>query len=128
MRYLVSVGAGFIGANYVSRLITRGDRVVLFDNLSRPGIRANVDWLCARYGAQSFERVVGDVIDTEQLSKAAAGAEVIVHLAGQTAVTTSLTDPRGDFESNALGTLNVLEVARRQTRMPIVLYASTNKV
>jgi CDP-paratose 2-epimerase len=128
MHYLVTGGAGFIGANYVSRLVSRGDRVVLFDNLSRPGIRANVDWLRARHGAQSFELVVGDVIDGEQVSKAAAGVDVIVHLAGQTAVTTSVADPRGDFESNVLGTLNVLEAARRPARRPIVLYASTNKV
>jgi len=128
MRYLVTGGAGFIGTNYVSRLLTRGDGVVLFDNLSRPGIRANVDWLRARHGAQSFELIVGDVIDMEQTTKAAAGVDVIVHLAGQTAVTTSVADPRADFHSNALGTLNVLEAARRQARKPIVLYASTNKV
>jgi CDP-paratose 2-epimerase len=53
---------------------------------------------------------------------------VIVHLAGQVAVTTSVTDPRDDFESNALGTFNVLEAARLSGRDPIFIYSSTNKV
>src|SRR5262249_12122857 len=116
MRYLVTGGAGFIGCNYVERLLGRGDDVVVFDNLSRQGIRANVDWLCARHGTESFRLVVGDVLEAAKLAVAAEDADVIVHLAGQTAVTTSVADPRGDFEANALGTLNVLEAARGRSR------------
>ena len=51
-----------------------------------------------------------------------------MHLAGQTAVTRSIVDPRRDFLDNALGTFNVLEAARLNGRDPIVLYSSTNKV
>ncbi len=128
MRYLVTGGAGFIGCNYVGRLLARGDSVTLYDNLSRPGIRANVAWLRGQYGESSFRLVVGDVKDFATLADPAADADVIVHLAGQTAVTLAVQDPRGDFESNAVGTLNVLEAARARRRPPIVLYASTNKV
>jgi CDP-paratose 2-epimerase len=128
MRYLVTGGAGFIGCNYVCRLLARGDPVTLYDNLSRPGIRANVAWLRAQYGESSFRLVVGDVKDLAALTDAVADVEVVVHLAGQTAVTLAVEDPRGDFESNAVGTLNVLEAARTRRRPPIVLYASTNKV
>jgi len=128
MRYLVTGGAGFIGCNYVERLLGRGDDVVVYDNLSRQGIRANVDWLRARHGPESFRLVVGDVLEAAKLAVAAEDADVIVHLAGQTAVTASVANPRGDFESNAFGTLNVLEAARGRLRTPIVLYASTNKV
>jgi CDP-paratose 2-epimerase len=128
MRYLVTGGAGFIGCNYVNRLLARGDDVTLYDNLSRPGIRANVAWLQDQHGKSSFRLVVGDVRDSAALVDAVADADVIVHLAGQTAVTLAVKDPRGDFESNAVGTLNVLEAARKRRRPPIVLYASTNKV
>jgi len=127
VRYLLTGGAGFIGCNYVDRLLARGEDVVVFDNLSRPGIRANVEWLRARHG-ERLRLVVGDVANAEQVAAAATEVDVIVHLAGQTAVTTSVSDPRADFNSNALGTLNVLEAARRRAPRPIVLYASTNKV
>jgi CDP-paratose 2-epimerase len=128
MRYLVTGGAGFIGCNYVNRLLARGDGVSLYDNLSRPGIRANVAWLQEQHGKSAFRVVVGDVTDSAALAAAADDADVIVHLAGQTAVTLAVENPRGDFESNAVGTLNVLEAARKSRRPPVVLYASTNKV
>jgi CDP-paratose 2-epimerase len=72
--------------------------------------------------------VVGDVRDRDSLEKSMEGADVVVHLAGQTAVTTSVVDPRSDFETNAIGTFNVLEAARSRTAPPILLYSSTNKV
>jgi CDP-paratose 2-epimerase len=62
------------------------------------------------------------------LAEVASDADVIVHLAGQVAVTTSVTNPREDFEANALGTFNALEAARASGRDPIFIYASTNKV
>jgi len=60
--------------------------------------------------------------------KAASAADVIIHLAAQVAVTTSVTNPREDFEINAQGTFNALEAARASSRKPIFLFASTNKV
>src|SRR5207248_11424874 len=58
-----------------------------------------------------------------------ADADAVLHLAGQVAVTTSVADPRADFEANALGTFNVLEAVRdRAGGRPAVLYSSTNKV
>jgi CDP-paratose 2-epimerase len=72
--------------------------------------------------------VHGDVRDIEAVRTAAEGRDVIYHLAGQVAVTSSVADPRADFEINALGTLNVLEVARLSGRRPIVVFTSTNKV
>ena len=126
--YLVTGGAGFIGANYVNRLLDRGEHVTLYDNLSRAGGPLNIEWLQNSHGEDSFELIVGDVRDAEKLSQVAKDVNVIVHLAGQVAVTTSVEDPRSDFEENALGTFNVLEAARLSGRKPIVLYASTNKV
>lgn len=126
--YLVTGGAGFIGSNYVHRLLKRGETVTIFDNLSRAGAPRNLEWLKKEFGANAFEVVVGDVRDADRIAEAARGADVIVHLAGQVAVTTSVTNPRNDFEVNALGTFNVLEAARSSGRNPIFLYASTNKV
>lgn len=127
-KYLITGGAGFIGSNYVHRLLSRGEEVTIYDNLSRPGAEKNLAWLEETFGKGSFRLVVGDVVDAVRLTEAAKGADVIVHLAGQVAVTTSVTHPRQDFEANALGTFNALEAARASERNPIFLYASTNKV
>jgi len=126
--YFVTGGAGFIGSNFVSRLLERGEKVTIYDNLSRAGAPRNLKWLQDKFGAQAFELVVGDVRDAGQLVVSARSADVIVHLAGQVAVTTSVVKPREDFEINALGTFNVLEAARLNERNPIFLYSSTNKV
>jgi CDP-paratose 2-epimerase len=126
--YFVTGGAGFIGSNYVQRLLERGEKVTIYDNLSRAGAPRNLKWLTETFGAGAFKLVAGDVRDAALLTAAAREADVIVHLAGQVAVTTSVVKPREDFEINALGTFNILEAARLNERKPIVLYASTNKV
>lgn len=126
--YLITGGAGFIGSNYVARLLKRGEGVIIYDNLSRAGAVRNLDWLRKTYGENSFRLVQADVRDFQTLQQSAQEADVIVHLAGQVAVTTSVVNPRNDFEINALGTFNVLEAARLSGRDPIVIYASTNKV
>jgi CDP-paratose 2-epimerase len=125
---LVTGGAGFIGSNYVARCLARREKVVIFDNLSRSGASLNLEWLSERYGREAFELVRGDVRDAEAIKEAARGADRILHLAAQVAVTTSVTDPRSDFEINAAGTFNTLEAARCSGRNPVFIYASTNKV
>jgi len=127
-QYLVTGGGGFIGSNYVHRLLKRGEKVTIYDNFSRSGAPRNLEWLKKEFGEKAFEVVVGDVREADRITEAARSADVIVHLAGQVAVTTSVVNPRDDFESNALGTFNVLEAARLSGRKPIVIYASTNKV
>ena len=126
--YLITGGAGFIGSNYVHRLVERGEKVTIYDNLSRAGAKVNLAWLEKTFGKNGFELVVGDVTDASLLASTARNADVIIHLAGQVAVTTSVTDPRHDFESNALGTFNALEAARLSGHKPLFIYASTNKV
>jgi CDP-paratose 2-epimerase len=126
--YFITGGAGFIGSNYVHRLLERGEMVTIYDNLSRLGAKRNLEWLQETFGESAFRLVVGDVRDAALLTSSAREAEVIVHLAAQVAVTTSVTNPREDFEINALGTFNAVEAARLSERRPAVLYASTNKV
>lgn len=126
--YLLTGGAGFIGSNYADVLLARRERVVILDNLSRRGAERNLAWLRQAHGADSFELVTADVRDAAALPEPVSRATVIVHLAGQVAVTSSVLDPRNDFEINALGTFNVLEAARQGGHKPFVIYSSTNKV
>jgi len=126
--FLITGGAGFIGANYVHRLLKRGEKVTIYDNLSRRGAPLNLEWLQETYGEKSFQMVIGDVRDEALVTATAHDADIIVHLASQVAVTTSVLHPREDFEVNAIGTFNVLEAARSSGRNPVILYASTNKV
>ncbi len=127
-RYFISGGAGFIGSNYVYRLIRRGENVTVYDNLSRAGAPRNIAWLEETFGKGAFKLIAGDVRNADLLRESAQYADVIVHLAGQVAVTTSVTNPREDFEANALGTFNALEAARLSDKNPIFIYSSTNKV
>jgi len=123
---LVTGGAGFVGCNLVDSLLCDGHRVKVFDALSRPGSEFNLEWLRTRHPTVKFVR--GDVRDGEAVREAAHDVDVIYHFAAQVAVTSSVVDPRTDFDVNALGTLNVLEAARLSQRRPIVLFTSTNKV
>ncbi len=126
----ITGGAGFIGCNLAAHHLRKGDRVVIFDNLSRPRTLHNLDWLRERFGESQLCFIQADVRDFDVLREAvhATKPDLIVHLASQVAVTTSIKNPREDFEINALGTLNVLEAARNQPNPPAVFYASTNKV
>jgi CDP-paratose 2-epimerase len=126
-KILVTGGCGFIGCNWVDRLLARGERVVAFDNLSRRGSEKNAEWLRGKYGAR-FELIRADIRDARAITDAAREVDAIYHFAAQVAVTTSVTNPREDFEINALGTFNVLEAARASSRNPLILFASTNKV
>jgi CDP-paratose 2-epimerase len=127
LKALITGGAGFIGSNLAHRLVGQGHDVVVYDNLSRQGAGKNIAWLRTEHG-ERWTFLQADVRDSETLRRAAADAGIIYHMASQVAVTTSVQDPRHDFEVNALGTLNVLEAARLSARKPVVLYASTNKV
>jgi CDP-paratose 2-epimerase len=124
---LITGGAGFIGANLANRLLEAGESVRIFDNLSRPSVNLNLEWLRERY-RNKLEVRLGDVCDRTAIGDAVRGASSVFHLAAQVAVTTSLTDPMHDFEVNARGTLNVLEAVRAAPRPPYLLLTSTNKV
>ncbi len=123
----VTGGAGFIGSNLADSLLNGGERVLVLDNLSRPGTEKNLRWLVSRH-PKRLQVEIGDVRDAEVVRRVVKRAHTIYHLAAQVAVTSSLTDPQYDVAVNVLGTLNVLEAARAQADPPVVLYTSTNKV
>ncbi|MEZ5381178.1 MAG: SDR family NAD(P)-dependent oxidoreductase [Microthrixaceae bacterium] len=124
---LITGGAGFIGSRFARRFVEDGADVTILDNLSRPGSEWNAAELRRELGGE-VRQVTADVRDGDAVGAAAANADVVIHLAGQTAVTRSVNDPGSDFLDNCLGTFNVLEAARGSGRDPIVAYASTNKV
>ena len=132
-RVLVTGGAGFIGSHVAETFAREGHPVVVLDNLSRAKLLKKDD-RNARFNWEHLEKQEGirmleaDVRDAAAVTEAAAGAEIIVHTAAQTAVTTSVTDPRQDFENNVVGAFNVLEAARAQSPHPAVIFCSTNKV
>jgi CDP-paratose 2-epimerase len=124
---LITGGAGFIGANLAHRLLSDGQPVLVFDNLSRAGVADNLTWLRERHGSH-IEVQVADVRDALLLRRAVRRACRVFHLAAQVAVNTSLTDPIQDFEVNAHGTLNLLEAIRTVPEPPPLLYTSTSKI
>ncbi len=130
MNVFITGGAGFIGCNAAAHHLSKGATVTVFDNLSRPRTQFNVDWLKTHANAANLRVVVGDIRNAAETAAAMAAArpDMVLHLAAQTAVTTSVKDPRTDFEINALGTFNVLEAARALSNPPVLIYASTNKV
>jgi CDP-paratose 2-epimerase len=127
MKILITGGAGFIGCNLADYFLKKGYEVIVFDNLSRSGTEKNLKWLKDNH-KKGLSFIKGDVRNFKSLIKACKDVDAIFHTAAQVAVTTSLKNPREDFEINALGTFNVLEAARRSNGNPIVIYTSTNKV
>jgi CDP-paratose 2-epimerase len=124
---LITGGAGFLGTNLAHRLLRVGQPVLLYDNLSRPGVERNLRWLLEMHG-ERLRVEVADIRDSHKLQNAVRGAESVFHLAAQVAVTTSLLSPGDDFEINARGTLNLLEALRALDAPPPLIFTSTNKV
>ena len=132
-KVLVTGGAGFIGSHVAEAFAKDGHPVTVLDNLSRAKLLKKDD-RNARYSWDFLGKLPnvtlreGDVRDTATVREAAEGARVIVHTAAQTAVTTSVTDPRQDFENNVIGAFNVVDAARLSSQKPAVIFCSTNKV
>jgi len=126
-RTLITGGAGFIGSNVAHRLLSSGERVLIFDKLSRPGVEKNLEWLTTTHGDR-VDVEIADVRDAALLQLATRDAGKVFHFAAQVAVTSSLDDPIDDFEINARGTLNLLEALRAHSSPPSLVFTSTNKV
>ncbi|MCO5733269.1 NAD-dependent epimerase/dehydratase family protein [Rhizobium sp. SSA_523] len=124
---VITGGSGFIGSNLAESFLAEGEDVMILDNLARPGVDQNLEWLRERHGRR-VHPVLADVRDLRGIEGAFKDAKAVFHLAAQTAVTTSLVSPIDDFEANARGTINVLEAVRRAGHRSPVIFASTNKV
>ncbi|NRP69573.1 CDP-paratose 2-epimerase [Ensifer psoraleae] len=120
-------GSGFVGSNLADSFLREGEEVIVLDNLSRAGVERNLEWLVDNHGG-AVHPVLADVRDLAAMEPVFRDAKAVFHFAAQTAVTTSLQQPIDDFETNARGTLNVLEAARKAGRKAPVIFASSNKV
>lgn len=124
---VITGGAGFIGCNLAESFLSEGRDVVILDNLSRAGVDQNLSWLRERHG-ERVHAAPADIRDLYGIMPVLKDADAVFHLAAQTAVTTSLSQPLDDFEVNARGSINVLEAVRQTGRAVPVIFASTNKV
>ena len=127
MKYLITGGCGFLGSNLAEEVLQRGDELVIFDSLSRYGSKKNLLWLKS---IGDFTFIHGDIRNANDVDVLISHEmpDVIFHLAGQVAMTTSIQNPRKDFEINALGTFNLLDAVRKYSAHSAVIYSSTNKV
>lgn len=127
MKYLITGGCGFLGSNLAVEVLKRRKELVIFDNLYRYGSSKNLEWLKSQ---GKFQFIHADIRNASNLERVIKNIkpDVIFHLAGQVAMTTSIKNPRIDFEINALGTFNLLEAVRKYAPKSIVIYSSTNKV
>lgn len=127
MKILITGGSGFLGSNISETILLKKYNLTILDNLSRVGSEKNLEWLRTK---GTFDYVNADVRDSEKITQLIKSLQpdVIYHLAGQVAMTTSISDPRLDFEINVLGTINILEAVRQHSRNSIIVYSSTNKV
>jgi CDP-paratose 2-epimerase len=124
---LITGGAGFIGTNLAHHYLLLGKPVMILDNLSRSGVEENLQWLISKYG-KDVRIQIADIRNEHAVQKAVLGAESVFHFAAQVAVTTSLVNPREDFEINARGTLNILNAITMLDSPPPLVFTSTNKV
>lgn len=124
---LITGGAGFVGTNLADRLLSNGQPVLIFDNLSRAGVQNNLFWLKRKH-PDNLLIMIADIRNRQAITEAVKNAEQVYHFAAQVAVTSSLTHPFHDFEVNAQGTLNLLEAIRYSDSQPPVIFTSTNKV
>ena len=127
MNALITGGAGFVGSNLAAYLLGKGEKLTVFDSLARHGAAENLAWLRSLGLTEFVHGDVRNAFDVEQTIKNVQ-PDVIFHLAGQVAMTTSMQSPRRDFEINVLGSINVLEAVRQYTPKTAIIYASSNKV
>jgi len=127
MRFLITGGCGFVGSNLAASVLKLGHELAILDNLARTGSESNQKWL-EQQGSFRMSKV--DVRSEADVSYIVRDfkPDVLFHLAGQVAMTSSINDPRSDFNINALGSLNVLESVRHYAPECITIYSSTNKV
>ena len=126
-KILITGGTGFVGCNLANHFLNKGFEVTVFDNLSRKGTEKNLEWLKSSHKT-NFKFIKGDIRNFYSLVESTKDVDIIFHTAAQVAVTSSIKNPREDFETNALGTFNILEAARKNNLNPIIIYTSTNKV
>lgn len=128
MKYLITGGCGFLGTNIAKKILENNQNLLIFDNLSRYGSPQNLDYL--KSINKNFIFFHGDIRNKFDIQNAIKSykPDIIYHLSGQVAMTTSIENPNLDFEINAIGSFNILDSLRQYAKDSIIIYSSTNKV
>jgi len=117
-KVLVTGGSGFIGSHLVNALVAAGCDVTVLDNLAT-GHRKNLHTVKNRIAF-----IAGDICDADRVNDAARDCEVIFHQAAVVSVPLTVSDPVGSARVNELGTLHVLEAARKNKCRRVVMASS----
>lgn len=126
-KYLITGGCGFVGSNLAAEVLRRGEELYVIDNLYRFGSDTNLQWLRTLGNFKYYPADTRNQNDVETIIREVK-PDYLFHLAGQVAMTTSISNPRLDFETNALGAFNVLDSLRKYSPDTVMLFSSTNKV
>tara|TARA_Y100001968_G_scaffold329179_1_gene377942 strand:- start:837 stop:1889 length:1053 start_codon:yes stop_codon:yes gene_type:complete len=131
MKVLITGGCGFLGSNLAHFYLKYGAEIIIIDAFYRIGSDANLNWLKSVDIKEKIKLYKLDIKNSDGLKtifKNNAPFDFICHVAGQVAMTSSIENPIRDFETNALGTLNILECARTYSPEALIAFSSTNKV
>ena len=131
MKVLITGGCGFLGSNLAAEFIKKKYDIFIIDSLEREGSLDNLNWLNSFAKKNQLTFLKADICDQEIILKffeKFSQFDFICHVAGQVAMTKSIINPRKDFETNVLGTFNILESARKFSPKAFIAYSSTNKV
>jgi len=128
MKWIITGGSGFIGANVARMLHESGHIPIVIDNLSRPRVFENSEWLKREFNIDTHKVDIRDNSALKGIFRIHGDASAILHLAGQVSLLDSIQDPRKDFEVNALGTFNILETMKKHVPDAHLIFSSTNKV
>jgi CDP-paratose 2-epimerase len=127
MNILITGGCGFLGSNLSAYFLSKDFNLLIIDDLSRHGSSSNLEWLKKDF---NFEFMQFDIANRDliELTIKEFMPDALIHLAGQVAMTTSIQNPKRDFEVNTVGTINLLEAVRKYCPKAKFIYSSTNKV
>ena len=126
-KILITGGFGFVGSNVALKGLELGHEIVIMDNLSRSGSELNFNILKKSKKLKHYVKDTRVLNDVKYVIKEVK-PDFVFHLAGQVAMTTSIIDPLNDFQTNVVGTLNILEAIKEYAPYATIVYSSSNKV
>lgn len=123
-KVLVTGGAGFIGSSLAKSLLSKGNEVIIYDNLST-GTKENIDFA---NNSRMLSFLNKDMLDIESLEKAVNDCEKVFHLSANAFVNLGFSNTKIDYDQTILSTYNLLECMRKSNNCKSLYFASTSAV